>query len=86
MCVVGYAGIVGVVAATLMLEGLLVPAQPHMRSLNPHVVASLEAASKRAEPQTSFAKACSPVGNAVWDQKLTAGISSFAFQVGSVHG
>ena len=75
---------VGLAAAALTLEALHVPALPHLRSMNAYVTPSLEAAAKQGSPQTRIAREHTCLSSSVHDGKLTAGISSFAFQVGVI--
>lgn len=75
------AGMVGLAAAALMLEALHMPAMPHMRSVNPYVAPSLEAAAKGGVAQTFIARQDRSLASQVPDSKLTAAVSSFAFQV-----
>ena len=72
---------VGLTAAVMALSCLHVPGMPHLRAINPHVAPSLEAAAKGGSPQTAVARVGGPVSDRTIDSRLTAGISSFAFQV-----
>ena len=75
------AGLVGCALAVLSAEGRALPRLLHLRTLNPHVQATLATACKDgaavSAPRAPAAFPCAaPHG------RLTAGVSAFAFQVG----
>lgn len=73
------AGIVGMACAILTLEGQAVPSLPHLRTVNPHVVSSLDAA-KGTGGTVGFPRQAAALTNATSDGRVTSGVSSFAFQ------
>ena len=66
--------------AVLTLECQALPCLPHLRSVNAHVISSLEASAGSAS-RVSFPRQAAALGVAEPEGRLTSGISSFAFQV-----
>ena len=65
--------------AILSLEGQAVPSLPHLRTVNAHVMSSLDAA-KGAGGQTSFPRQAGALSSTDHNGRSATGVSSFAFQ------
>ena len=69
--------------AILTLEGHAVPSLPHLRTVNTHILSSLDAA-KGTGGQTSFPRQAAALSSTDHDGRSTTGVSSFAFQASTL--